>query len=414
MTPNLTIGLKSHERPWPLRTFNRLGESLIGDNGRLLGFDADRLMDAAERTTGLTDWGDMAFEPGLRRLLEALNGEAWLSVMGRLMLRNGVQRFLCNRLKMQRDWLEHPELLQQPVKKPIFIVGLPRTGSTLLQRLLSRDLGARSLQTFEMMEPSAPEADDGPDPRVAAAARRLRVLEWAAPEFLTAHEVKVGEPEECVTLLQNTFVTDAFEFMANMPGYRDWVAAQDMGPVYDYYRRQLQLLQGQRPASHWVLKSPFHQLGLAAILERFPDAIIVQTHRDPLKVVPSWCSLFRSMHVLTSNHVNCHEIGRQRLLRLSQASQCVIDARERFGDARFVDIAYADLLADPIAAVRMIHDRAGLPLEKPSLQAMRSWLDSNPQHKRGTHRYTLDNYGLTPDAVNQALSNYRERYAAYL
>lgn len=405
--------LSSIAGPWPLHLMNRVGR-LAGNGRSLMPLDPAVLMQAAERSTGLMDWGGSDIRPALQRLLAAFNDEAGLNTIGRMMLNDGMRRFLSNRLKMERDWTLHPDLLNAPVARPIFIIGLPRTGSTLLQRLLARAPGARALHTWEMMEPSAPPPRALGDTRIALARARLQFLEWAAPDFMVAHEVKVGEPEECVTLLQNSLVTDAFELMGNIPSYRDWVGGQNMDGVYAYYRRQLQLLQAQRPAGHWVLKSPFHQLGLDSVLRLFPDALIVQTHRDPVKVVPSWCSLFSAMHTLTSVRVDCAEIGRQRLQRLAETSERCIAVRAQHGAERFVDIAFNTLMEDPIAAVRQIHARAGLPLDAATEQTMQSWLLDNRQHKLGVHRYTLEAFGLDEIKVSRAMRAYRQRFAGML
>lgn len=410
----MSASSSSNSRPWAVRALNGVGHHLLRDGERVFPLDMERLIASAERSTGLCDWGKEDFRPALARLLDAFNSEARLNTMGRAMLNSGMQRFLCNRLRMERDWTLHPEILQAPINRPIFIIGLPRTGSTLAQRMLSADPDARALYTWEMMEPALAKVGQKHDRRKQTAANRLKVLEWAAPEFMVAHEVKPDEPEECVTLLQNGFVTDTFELMGSIPGYRDWVATQDLEPTYRYYRKQLQLLQAQRSAGHWVLKSPFHQLGLDSILKLFPDALIVQTHRDPIKVVPSWCSLFSAMHELTSDHADRHDIGRQRLQRLAETSRHVIEVRKSADPQRFVDISFNELMADPLAAMAKIHERAGLPLSATARSAMSGWLARNQQHKRGVHQYTLDTFGLSAEQVNHELAHYRERFAEYM
>lgn len=403
-------------RPRLVRLLNAAGRRLAKDGSTWIKLDAPSLIAAAERSTGLSDWGPDEFRPAASVLLRSLNEESRLNTMGRLMLANGMNRFLVNRLKMQRDWTRHPRILDVPIRKPLFIIGFPRTGSTLLQRLLARDPEARSLQTWEMMQPSPPpEAENyRTDPRIIGANLRLKVLNWSAPDFSMVHEVAAGEPEECVTLLQNTFTTDAFELMANMPGYHDWVIRADMRAPYRYYKKELQLLQWKHEKDHWILKSPFHALGLPAIMELFPDAVVVQTHRDPAKVVPSMCSLYKVMHELTSDYAHPKALGAERLQQLSERNDVIMDLRGKLGDERFMDVAFSDMMSDPMAVVKRIYDRFGYTLRPAAEKAMRDWHASNPQHKLGVHRYTLEEFGLTPAAVSHKLKRYKERYAAYL
>jgi len=404
------------ERPWPVKLLNKLGHSLAHDGASWVPFDAGDMILEAERSTGLSDWGSEPLAEPLGRLIRSIEDEAELNLMGRLMMQSNLRRQLANRLKLQNDWKQHPEILAEPVRRPLFIVGLPRTGSTLLQRLLSRDPAVRSLQTWEMMLPSPPpqEATRLTDPRIRKIDRQLRILHWSAPEVAIAHEVVAGEPEECVSLLQNSLASPAFELFCNLPGYRAWVDAQDPRIAYRYYRKQLQLLQWKHRKDHWVLKSPFHLLGLEAILELFPDAVIVQTHREPQQVVPSLCSLFTALHGLNSDRADPHQIGPRWLERLARANDMTIDLRERVGSDRFVDVSFRAMLEDPFRIVREINERFDYPFTEDSLTEIRAWHEQNPQHKHGVHRYRPEEFGLDADTIDAQFARYRERFAAYL
>lgn len=375
-------------------------------------------MQRAMRATGLSDWGDTLqdFRPGLARLMQSLDGESELNFIGRLMMRDYVQRLLVNRLKIARDLKQYPDIERVEIRRPLFIVGFPRTGSTLLQRLLARDPAARSLQAWEMMLPSPPPeaATYASDPRIKLADRRLRMLDWMAPEFSVAHEVVAGEPEECVSLLQTTLTSSCFELMARMPSYRDWLRTQDQTQPYRYYQRQLQLLQYRNARQHWVLKSPFHLLAIDALMQVFPDAVIVQTHRAPERVLPSLCSLFNAMHQLTSDRTDPRQLGSSMIELLAEANAHLDAAREKYPAERFMDVPYQGLVDDPVGTVRSIYTRFGYPLGDAALGQMQAWHGSNPQHRRGVHQYSLEQFGLTPADVERRFADYRRRYAAYL
>lgn len=375
-------------------------------------------MRSAERKTGLSDWGTESqdFRPGLNALMESLEHDAELNTLGRVMMRSYVQRLLENRLKIARDLREHAEIHKVEIRRPLFIVGFPRTGSTLLQRLLARDPGVRSLQTWEMMLPSPPPetASYASDPRIKISDRRVKALNWMAPEFAIAHELVAGEPEECVSLLQTSLVNSSFELMARIPGYRRWLLEQDQHAPYRYYRQQLQLLQWKHPKDHWVLKSPFHLLGIEALMDVFPDAVIVQTHRDPARVMPSLCSLFNVMHQLTSDQADPKQLGPSMLELLGWADDRAIDLRERIGDERFFDVSYRDLVSDPFETVRSIYTRFGYSLSAEAVTAMQAWHRENQQHKHGVHRYSLEMFGLSTEMVERRFARYNARFKDYL
>lgn len=409
--PNAVGGEPGASRPLLLRMLNRVGRTAAKPS-----LDADALIARAERATGLRDWGDYEFREGLKVLTRSLEQEAQLNTIGRLMLRDYLHRTISNRLLLRRDLLAHPQIREVEVKRPLFIVGLPRTGSTMLQRMLARDPAVRSLQTWEMMHPSPPPeaASYQTDPRIKQVERRLKTLDWMAPDFATAHELVAGEPEECVGLLQTTMQTAAFELMARVPSYEQWFDRQDLRGAYADYKAQLQHLQWQHPKDHWVLKSPFHIFGLEALLATFPDAVIVQTHRDPAQVLPSLCSLYSVMHTLTSDHASMTELGPHTLTRISAVNDRTIDLRERIGDARFADVGYRALVSDPLKTIGEIYERFGYDFTPAAQQAMRDWKDANPQHKRGKHQYTLAQFGLTEAAVDRQFARYKERFQQHL
>ncbi len=402
--------------PAPIRALNWLGRSVGRDGAAWIKIDPQQLIQQAEKTTGLRDWGKEPLMEPLSVLCASLNNEARPNVVGRMVMRQFLGRILEYRLLMQRDFAQHPEILDVEIRRPVFITGLPRTGSTLLQRLMARDPDVRWLATWEMMFPSPPpdDATVATDPRIKLADRRLKMLNWAAPDFVMAHELAVGEPEECISLLQSTLVSNAYELMNELAGYRAWFKEQDLADPYRYYKRQLQLLAWKRPRDHWVLKCPVHLFALDAILEVFPDATIIQTHRDPVTVMPSVCSLFSVVQTLLSDYADPRVLGKEWLDRWAQACDDAIDLRARVGDERFIDIAYKETVRNPIATVRSIYERRDEPFTPAAEAAMQGWMQQNPQHKHGKHVYRLEDYGLNESMVRQRFGRYREHFAAYI
>jgi len=402
-------------RPLPIRLLNAAGR-LAGDGRPLVSLDPERMIRGAERQSGLSDWGPLPFRPALEALMESLENDAQLNTFGRMMMRDYVLRMLVNRLTIQRDLKAHPEILEVKITRPLFILGLPRTGSTLLQRLLAANPDARSPESWEMMYPSPPPeaATYDTDPRRKLARRRLGMLNWSAPEYPSVHETLADVPEECVYLLQTAFATYSYELMARIPGFRRWLQQHDQLETYRYHKIMLQVLQWRCEKSHWVLKSPFHALSLGELLQVYPDASVVLTHREPAQVVPSLCSLFNVFHTLTSDRSDPKQLGSDLLDLLAPANDRVIELRRTQGEERFLDIGYRELVADPFSTAQRIYTNFGRPLPAAALDAMRAWHAGNPQHKHGVHRYTLDEFGLEPAQVDARFATYRERYAAFI
>ena len=397
---------KENERPALISWLNELG-SLLGLGPRV-SLEVEELIHQAQRSTGLSDWGDEDVRPALEILTRSLKEESNLSTVGRIIFRSYLNRLLSNRLKIQRDLTQMPEIRHMEVKRPLFIIGLPRTGSTLLQRLLARDPSVRSLQTWEMMCPSPPPAQETylTDTRRRDAERRLKLLNWMAPEFASVHEWTAGEPEECLSLLQATLVSIVFEMMAPVPSYSQWLETQDLHQPYQYYRQQLQLLQYRMRGDHWVLKSPIHLFALKEVLEIFPDARIIMTHRDPVKILPSICSYFAVLYKLHCRDVDLTTLGPYWLEKWAAANDAAIDLREKVGNDRFLDVDYRRLVKEPFGVVKEIYDHFDYELSPEALDAMTRWHANNPQHKHGVHQYSLEQFGLTAEQVDRRFARY--------
>lgn len=403
--------------PAPVRLLNRVGRRL-GGGGPLR---AEAFVDRARRAAGLSDFGERGWEEPLGLLIDALEREADLSPLGRRILARMLTRDLTLRLRIVEALRRAPAVATAPVERPLFVVGLPRTGTTLLYSLLARTPGARPLLGWEAHDPVGPRPGR-PDRRVGVYGAQVTGMNYVAPDLRKVHLVEARGLRECWPLLNRSLVSGGYLVLANVPSYERWL--WDAGPEvfaasYRLHRDQLRLLQAQRPVtrptsrptSHWVLKSPVHLASLDALLAVYPDARIVQTHRDLTRVLPSNCSLFTVSRGICSAAGDPLETGRQVLERSRRTLERSMATRARAGDARFFDVRYADLTADPIGTVRAALAHFGGDLPAAAEGRLRGHLADNPQHKHGAHRYTLEQFGLDRAEVERAARDYHERFA---
>lgn len=362
--------------------------------------DPDRLVEQAVAATGLDDFGAPSWREGLEALVASANDEARLSPVGELILASQIGASLRNRLAVT-DWHHrHPDLAATPIERPVFILGLPRTGTTLLSHLLDADPQVRSLlrwEAFAAVPPPDP-ATMPDDPRVAAAQAEMDALYEAAPAFKAIHYESADGPTECVTLLGQDFRSVHFETMAHLPSYGAWHERCDMVPAYDWHRRVLQVLQSAWPG-RWVLKSPCHNLALDALDTVYPDAVFVVTHRDPVVVVASLASLVSVLSGLGTDHDFDRERGRRWLELAALMVERFRTARARLGEQRFFDLPYDELVADPLRATARLYDWLGWELSADTRARFGSYLAHNPQGRFGRHDYDLARFGLSEEEV---------------
>lgn len=369
----------------------------------------------AQQETGLSDFGDPGFQQPLDLLIESLNAEARLNDFGKLRAQMTINSGLVNRLKIVDYLGRHPDVLEQEVARPVFIVGLPRTGTTALHHLLNQDPGNRTLRLWEAQDPVPPPetATYHSDPRIAARAEGVALTEQFLPGFLKTHLIDAEEPDECYMLLNRDFLSVEYSAMFHIPSYANWLYANlCQRGAYDSHRRQLQLLQYRHPG-HWVLKAPFHQLGLREILRVYPDAIIVQTHRAPMQFVASGCSFNELLRRSGSDHIDREEIGRDWMEMLTVYTRTFEADRARLEPefpGQFLDIFHDDFVRDPWPAVEAIYRARGTPLAAHARSAMHAWLAQHPQGKHGRHEYRLDDYGISRADVAGLFETYMQRY----
>jgi len=371
---------------------------------------AEELLAEARDRTGLADFGDPGFRDGFDVLTEDL-ARAELSELGRLVWRGRLLGHLVQRLRVL-DWLaRHPELEDLPVPAPIFVVGLPRTGTTALSHLLARDPATRSLRVWESAQPVPPPVSESEhtDPRIETAAKQLEAMQRLAPRLAAMHEDTPTGPTENHDLLGMSFRTFHFAGMSWLPQYVAWWLRCDMVPAYRLHRCVLQLLQSRCPPTRWMLKSPPDSFCLDAVLAVYPDARFVMTHRDPAAVLGSVCSLVHTMYELTGRPPGPERIGASELASWREAMRRLLAVRARIGDARFADVHFDALAADPLGAAARTYERLGLPFSAEAERRMAEYAQANPRGKHGRHAYRLEDWGLERGAVREVFRSYTER-----
>ena len=374
--------------------------------------DPDTLVAAARDQTGLHDFGGDEFREGLALLAKSIALQSRLSPEGLEAARQQLVRLLATRLQIEDLFREHPEIDDQDVPAPVFMVGLPRTGTTALAALLERDPERRSLLTWESSAPLPPpeSATRDTDPRISATQAGIDARHAAVPQLRAMYDASATASTECHDLLGMTFRAQHFFGQFWVPDYVAWLRDCDMVPAYRYHRRVLKLLQWRCGPNRWHLHSPVHMLSLPDLLAVYPDALFLMTHRDPVPVLGSVCSLIGTLLGLAGVGPDPTELGRAQLETWVVAVQRALRFRETIGEARFADVYFHELNADPVTAVASAYEKLGLPFTDAARHAMASFTAANPRGRHGEHRYALEDYGLDAAAVRGAFAFYIDRF----
>jgi hypothetical protein len=371
----------------------------------------DQLVDCARERTGLVDFGDDAMWEGLDVLVSALNHEAELNDVGRQGFEDTIVDNLANRLRVT-DWLtRHPRLLRAPVERPVVIIGPMRSGTTLLSRLLHQDPGLRSLMKWEALN-SVPPPDAATferDPRIQAAKRGERILNALNPGIEIVNESRADAPTECIEIFSQDYKCYLWDGLARVPTYGAWLRNCDYTSAYAYHRRVLQLLQSRAPG-RWSLKSPAHRLAIDVLAQTYPDALFIETHRDPVTVVASTCSLVYWTSRIYTDADHRPYIAEHWTDVVEQMADRVNSFRDEHGDARFLDVHYAQLVRDPIAVMRRVYSFLGRELTDSLEAAMRAYITANPQGKHGRHVYRLRELCLDRAELEGRFATHVARY----
>lgn len=383
-------------------------------------FDATELATAAQQKEGLRDWGPSTFQEPLE-VLAGSYSSADLNDIGVHILRSGLLHSLRMRLRAQ-EWIRrHPEITEEVIVAPIVVVGMMRSGTTLLQRLLAADTRFHCAYGWEVVEVaprldydwSAPE-----DPRIAISEKREATSRELAPELFSIHPMYAREPEEEIVFLSDAFLSHVPESGAHVPRYRAWLDEQDFTPAYAYLHRMLQFLQWQKrqrglTAGRWVLKSPAHLGYLDTLRAHFPDVHLVHMHRDPRETIPSGASLNATLHAMHADTVDRGRVGAEWLQRMGWTNDRAMSSRARWSDESqcCTDIEFTDAVADPIGQVARVYDAIGVPLSSDAETAMRRWLADRPREP-ARPPYSAEDFGLTDARIDEQFADYNSRFRA--
>ncbi len=371
----------------------------------------EELMAQAREKTGLTDFGPDSFREGLTRFLDAVDTELNVTEEKSDQIRGLALGRLVNRLEIAEYYRTHPELASLPIDGPLSITGLPRTGTTALCNILSLDDDFRSLRVWEQPKACPPptletEADD---PRRLAAVQQYAYITQTQPELAAMHLWDADATEEDVELLGTDF--HAQQLGLPIFGYHAWWRDTDMRPTFAYHRRVLQLLQSKRPPNRWLLKAPAHSFHLDAIVDAYPDARFVMTHRDPAKAVPSAISLVSALMPPGSlDEAAMAHFGQKHAEHLRIGVERAVEARKRVGEDRFLDIHHRDFIKDTFGTLDRIYAFLGIELRPHIRETMKQWHAANRTGAHGSHKYTAEQFGLSEAQLRSDFDFYIKRF----
>lgn len=370
------------------------------------------LHEAAARDVGYDDFGEPSYLEGLRVLLDAYDKQAKLTPFGRKAAKIQLTEILKKRLRAERAWKDNPDVLLQEVRRPIVILGLVRTGSTALHYLMGQDPGMQPLPfwlaSHPQPRPRRDEWENHPDFRASAA--EIDFMYQADPSLKAIHFMCADLPEECRHLLGQSFTDDGFEVCATVPSYSAWYEAKHLKETYVRHRKLIQLIGSTDPERRWLLKYPVHMRHLKAFLDVYPDACIVQTHRDPATVFRSYCNLVASFRALYEADVDREDITRKQLEIWAAGAEEAIEVRRGYNPGQFYDLYFTDFMGDPVGSVKSIYRYFGQTLSEEGERKLVEWNDANPQSKHGKHDYERKETGVTDAEIRNRFATYMEHF----
>ncbi len=384
-------------------------------NAKLV-FDPRRLLDEARAATdSLSDFGDASFRPALQMLCRSLEQEARLSETGRQILRLKILGQLVNRLRVEDYFQRYPEIAAESIAPPLVIVGLPRTGTTKLHRLLSCDPHFHWMAWWESIYPVPfpGETLERPEARIAQARADVKMMTTAMPKLMAIHPMDADAADEEVMLMEHSFLS-AFNAYADVPSYMKWLDQQDQRPSYRYLQRMLQFLQWQKrrrgiTAGRWVLKAPHHLLRMDILLELFPGVHVVQTHRDPLHSIPSIASFIHTLWCIYSDHADPVAAGRSWSELMQRALRHTMSVRGR-APSQFLDVRFEDTVKRPMEVVRQVYAFLGASLDAGTEAVMQRWLIEDQKSHQGGHDYGPEQFGLSAEQIHRDFADYRSSH----
>lgn len=411
------MAIEAPPRPRSIRALNAGYRAARRLGSRPLALRKDELMaKASKQSGGLTDFGDRRFEAGLDRLIASIEDEDRLNGFGRIMARSHITNLLRQRLLLIEHIRQHPQIRDEVIKRPIFLVGAPRTGTTITHHLLSQDDRFRYPITWECDElyPPLNPATMHIDPRIKRSEKQIRRIMSLAPDLDAAHPVGAGEAQECALLHAYAFHSETFHVMFNCQAYDRWLSEQDRTWVYEEQKLLLQYMQsgGLRPRECWLLKTPPHMEQLDKILEVFPDARFVTTYREPTEVVASSCKLAGTVFAAAQDNVDWHDHGRYMTWKTGQMLQRNVELRRRLNDRadQFIDFPMDRMVRDPISCVREIYQHFDIEMTDQAHRKMSRFMEERGMGRRKPNIYSAEDYGLDIDELWPRLQYYRDFY----
>lgn len=362
------------------------------------------LRESAARMTGLTDFGPDDYSDGLAVILESYARDADLTPLGSKAARVGLRGALAARLMAESAWASQPQYADVPVERPIFVTGLPRSGTTALHRLLAADPGHQGLEMWlaEMPQPRPPRETWDSNPVFQAIQTGFQRHHVEHPEFMGIHYIAADTIEECWQLLRQSLRSASYECLAHLPTYSAWLREQDWTGPFRRHRRNLQMIGLNEPGKRWVLKNPSHLFSLDAIMAVYPDALIIQTHRDPRTVIASMCSIAAHATEGWSTTFRSEVIGADQLELWARGLEDFAAARSQYDPAQFLDVDYADFTGDPMETVESVYAHFGLTYTGAAADAIAALHATAAKgDARPSHRYSLADFGLKPEQVDE-------------
>ena len=379
----------------------------------MMKINANEILDQAKSETGLSDLGEPLFFEGLNRLIDSINNEANLNEIGIQAQPIRIQGLLTNRLRFEEDLKKFPEILDQEIIAPIVIVGLPRTGSTMTHRLLASDPNHTAMLWWEGRYPALLPGEKRGDieTRMELGKAEVDAVVAASPEALDIHPWDYKGADEEILLLEHNFLSTVPESFMALPSYSEWIEEQDHTLAYEDLKKFIQYLQWQNPGrekKRWVLKSPHHLGFIDKMISVFPDAKIIQTHRDPIKTVPSFCSMCANLFEPLTTNFDKVFIGKHWSNKLTRALNHCMNISEQHPD-NFLDLEFLNMIKDPIDEMKKIYEFIGESFGEKTEVAMEAWREEN-KHEMGAHKYSLEEYDLTESQINDNFAKYQQKY----
>ncbi len=412
MNSKTQLTYKDVFRPWPIRSLNAIARSFKPISYKSVSLEVQSLLAKASSKTDLEDWGHPSARQVLEVLLESVQREGKLTYFGRFTLRQFLIAKLCNRLRIVEALKRFPQILQQEIRRPIFITGWYRCGTTYLHNLLATHPQSRAPLYWELMHP-CPAVDPrniNPQELIRKTKLANRIHRYLAPGFDRAHPMAAEKPEECLHLFENAGMGTTAFFITEAKSVAWWLLDHDIGPGYRFYEYQLKLLNWLRPGGRWVLKWPYHLWHMDALLDAFPDATVIHIHRHPQEAIASVCSLAALARGPFCERIDNAALG-QFWTEYNEAGwERGLASRAKAGPGQIIDVGYADLITDPSAVIQRILATADLEPYDPWLNSLPSGRTKKQENNGERHQYTLSQFGLDADNIRRRFNDYIKTY----